>query len=142
MKNVSILLLALLAGCATVTTVLNDHTLLAGVAAYKATTFAIEESSDPVARANRILRYTDTAAEIIDSEAPTTLDSLHEYISGLVMAEVPPIDQVPAQDLLESLRVALAREIDEFAVLTPETEVSVLHIIVRIRAAAEYYLHG
>lgn len=139
-----LLLAAMLAltSCQAVQDVLNDNTLLTGVAAYEATEWIIEAAEDPEARARRILAYTEAAVEIVDSSTPTTLASLHTYISGLVMAQVPEIDRQPAQDMLDALRVRLAIEIDEYASLTPETEVSLLHVIQRIRIAAEHHVNG
>lgn len=139
-KILAVALVALqLASCAAVQEVLNDNTLLAGVAAYKATQAMLDRSSEPQARAQRILDYTDDVVEFLGDEHDVTIDLLYEYVHGLVMAQVPDVDRQPVEDLLIALRDRLAEEIGELQVLTPETEVSVLHVIQRIRYAAQLY---
>jgi hypothetical protein len=139
-KLIAATLIALhLAGCAVVQDVLNDNTLLAGVAAYKATQAMLEQSGDPQARAKRILDYTDEVVGFLGDEEDVTINLLHDFVHGLVMAQVPEVDRQPAEDMLLALRERLAEEIGEFEVLTPETQVSVLHVIERIRMAAELY---
>lgn len=132
--------LAQLIGCATaVSDLLNDNTLFAGIAAYKATSTIIEQYEDPQARARRIVGYAEAATNLVDSSTPVTLDGLYDHVYVLVMAQVPEADRPMAEDILEALRYRLAVEIDEFVTLTPETEVSLLHVISRIRMAAEFY---
>lgn len=134
----ALVLMALMA-CSTVTDVLNDNTLFAGIAAYKATSRIIERSDEPQARAQRIITYTEAATRLVDSDTPVTLEQLYQHVHVLVMSQVPSIDRQPAEDMLDALRDQLAQEIDEFVTLTPETEVSLLHVISRIRSAAEHY---
>lgn len=133
-------LLLFLVGCGTaVSDLLNDNTLFAGVAAYKATTEIIERADDPQGRANRILTYTESAMALVDSDLPVTLNTLYIHVHGLVMGNVPDVDRQPVEDILDALRESLAREIDEFVTLTPNTEVGLRHVITRIRMAAQFY---
>ncbi len=135
----AVLMLAVTA-CATVESVLNDNSLLAGVAAYKATTEIIERAEDPQARAKRILIYTEAAANIVDSAEPVTLQAVYEAVfESIAWDQIPPADRPLIEDLLSAIRDRLAEEVEQFAILTPETEVSLLHVISRIRSAAGFY---
>lgn len=142
MKNylISLAWLALV-GCSAVSSVLNDYTLIAGAVAYKATAELIELTDDRSARATRILRYTDAAMEVVDSSQEVTLDALYQTVYDMIdWDRIPRQDHVLVNDLLIAVRDRLAEEVDEVTTLTPETEVSLVHIINRIRSAAIYYV--
>jgi hypothetical protein len=123
--------------------VLNDNSLLAGVAAYTATNEIIERSDDPQGRASRILAYTDAVIELVSDEQPVSLDGVYAAVHGLIdWQRIPPVDRPLIEDLLSAVRDRLAREIEQSIALSPETEVSLLHVVKRIRMAAEFHAHG
>lgn len=135
----SILFAAVLSSCA-ITDALNDHTLIAGIVAYKATAEVIELADDRQARAERILKYTDAALRLIDADTPVTLDSVYEAIHAAIDWDViPPIDRPLVEDLLAAVRDKLAEEINQYQILEPGDEVGLEHVIVRIRSAAHHY---
>lgn len=137
--RVLILLLLAIPSC-TVMQALNDHTLIAGIAAYKATGEIIEAAEDTQARAQRIIRYADLAADLVDSSEPVSLEAVHvKMLEAIDWGAIPPADHRLIEDLLLAIRVKLEEEVTEYNVLTPESQITLLHIIKRIRSAAEYY---
>ena len=135
------LAVALLVSCAPGDgNLLGNHELIAGVAAAKATVEIIERAENQQARAARILIYTATAEELVDSSKPVTLQDVYQAVHDAINWEaIPPIDRMIVEDLLQAVRDSLAREAERFAILSPEAEVSVIHIIRRIRETASFY---
>ena len=123
--------------------VLQDNTLIAGVAAYTATNEIIERSEDPAGRAQRILLYTDAVSELVSADTPVSLDAVYDAIHGLIdWEQIPPVDRPLIEDLLQAVRDRLAQEIEQSIALDNETEVSLLHVIDRIRMAALFHSNG
>lgn len=139
----AVLALALV-GCSTFQAVgeaLTDNELIAGVIAYKATSELIQESDDPQGRAERIILYTDAVMDILDNDSRGTLDTVYQSVYELIDWEsIPEVDHRLIEDLLIAVRDKLAEEAEDFAILTPETRVSLQHIVARIRDAADYHL--
>ena len=141
-RIIAIVMLAL-TSCALPTVigdVLNDNSLLVGAFAYQATVEIIERAEDTQGRAGRILRYTDKATDLLGADEPVTIAALHQAIYVLIdWDSIPDIDEPLIKDLLTAIRNRLEQEVENVAGMTPETEVSLLHVVARIRSAADYY---
>lgn len=119
---------------------LSDNTLIAGVAAFSGTQYIIELAEDPQARAERIIGYVDLALAMVDSDEQVTLPQLKQAVLDAILWEsIPPADQGEVRDLVDEIERRIAAEIEERAVLSPEAEMGLEHILRRVRMAAEQY---
>lgn len=141
MRQLIVITLSLLMlSCAALSDFANENTRIAGALAYSATVELIERSDNPGERAARILEYTDSAITIIEADESVTVTVLHQAICVLIDWDaIPPVDRPLVNDLLLAVRDKIAEKIDQGEELTPETEVSLLQIIGRIRMAAEFH---
>ncbi len=148
------LVLVLLPSCAALdagVAMISDHTLIAGVVAHKATGEIIERASSSDhselfnselkrARARRIICYAELAADLVDGSTSVSLNSLHQsLLEHIDWGAIPPADHQLVEDLLLKVKEQLEKEIVEYNVLTPESQITLMHIIERIKNAAEFY---
>jgi hypothetical protein len=138
---IALLLTSLLAACSAVSVLVSENNLIVGVVAYKATSELIERADDKAARAERIIKYTEIASSLVDSSQPVSINTLADtLIDSINWDLIPPQDHALINSLISDLRHRLAREIQEYVILSAADEVSIEYIIDRMREAALYYV--